>query len=75
MKTVKVKAPWFDAKGLHKIGDVLNVETAAFNPHFMEEVEEKAKVAPVDVEPEKVDVEPEKPAKTTKTTKKTTKKG
>lgn len=65
MKTVKVKAPWLDAKGLHKIGDILNVETAAFNPLHMEEVEQKAKVAPVDAEPEK-------PAKTTK---KTTKKG
>lgn len=65
MKTVKVKAPWLDAKGLHKIGEVFNVETAAFNPLYMEEVEQKAKVAPVDAEPKK----------TTKTTKKTTKKG
>ena len=64
MIKVKVKAPWYDGKGLHKVGDLAEVETAAFNPLLMEEVRSTAK---------KAEEDPEKPAKTTKKT--TTKKG
>ncbi|MBR5299815.1 MAG: hypothetical protein IKU36_06160 [Bacteroidales bacterium] len=69
MVRVKVKAPWFDDKGLHKVGELAEVETAAINPLLMEEVREKIKCEPVTIEPEKVD-----PEKIAKTTKKTTKK-
>lgn len=66
MIKVKVKAPWFDSKGLHKIGDITEVETAAFDPLRMTEIREKATREP---EPE-----PEvKPMKSGKTTKKSTK--
>lgn len=36
---VKVKAPFFDAHGIHKRGEVC--EVANFNPVYMELVEEK----------------------------------
>ena len=80
---IRVKAPWMDGKGLHKIGDIAEVETAAFDPLRMEEIRGKAAVkeevklelAPAepeqDEEPETVEEAP----KPKKTTKKTTKKG
>lgn len=37
---VKVKSPWVDRKGLHKKGDVVEIETAAFNPILMAEIAE-----------------------------------
>lgn len=42
---IKVKAPFFDDKGIHKKGDVC--EVASFNPVYMELVEEK-KEAPIE---------------------------
>ena len=77
MIKVRVKAPWMDGKGLHKIGDIAEVETAAFDPLRMEEIRSKAavkeevklEIAPA--EPEQVE-DPEPPKKTTK---KSTKKG
>lgn len=63
MMKIRVKAPWMDGKGLHKIGDILDVETAAFNPLSMIEIRGKATAS---------EDKPEKPAKTTR---KTTKKG
>ena len=36
---VLVKAPFFDAKGIHKKGELY--ETDKFNPEYMELVEEK----------------------------------
>lgn len=36
---VKVKNPFYDDKGIHKIGDVLEVEE--FNEFLMEKLEEK----------------------------------
>ena len=64
MMKIRVKAPWMDGKGLHKIGDIAEIETAAFNPLLMEEVRDKAKLVcePVDIEPEEVTLKP-KPAK------------
>lgn len=44
MIKVRVKAPWMDGKGLHKIGDIAEVETAAFDPLRMEEIRSKAAV-------------------------------
>ena len=41
---VKAKAPWFDKAGLHKKGDVLEIETAAFNPILMTEIPEERAV-------------------------------
>lgn len=71
MMKIRVKAPWMDGKGLHKIGDIVEVETAAFDPLRMEEIRKKTKVVcePVELEPEEVTLKPAK-----KTTKKTTKK-
>lgn len=37
---VKVKSPWVDRKGLHKKGDIVEIETAAFNPILMAEIAE-----------------------------------
>ena len=45
---VKVKAPFFDAKGIHKRGDICDVTD--FNPDYMEPVEEKKKVDDVKAE-------------------------
>lgn len=59
MIKVKVKTPWFDSKGLHKIGDITEVETAAFDPLRMTEIRE----ATQEPEPE---IEPKKSGKTTK---------
>jgi hypothetical protein len=67
MIKVRVKAPWMDGKGLHKIGDIAEIETAAFDPLRMEEIRAKS-----DVKPIKVEEDPEPPKKTTK---KSTKKG
>ena len=79
MIKVRVKAPWMDGKGLHKIGDIAEIETAAFDPLRMEEIREKASLVcepvtfePEEVEPKKVEEDPEPPKKTTK---KSTKKG
>ena len=36
---VKVKAPFFDANGIHKVGEI--VEVKEFRPELMELVEEK----------------------------------
>jgi len=80
MIKVRVKAPWMDGKGLHKIGDIAEIETAAFDPLRMEEIREKVSLVcePVTLEPKevetiKVEENPEPPKKTTK--KKSTKKG
>ncbi len=67
MIKVRVKAPWMDGKGLHKIGDIAEIETAAFDPLRMEEIRAKSKVKPI-----KVEEDPEPPKKTTK---RATKKG
>lgn len=79
MIKVRVKAPWMDGKGLHKIGDIAEIETAAFDPLRMEEIREKVSLVcePValeleEVEPIKVEEDPEPPKKSTK---KSTKKG
>lgn len=47
---VKVKMPFYDAQGLHKKGELAEVETAAFNPFTMCEMREAPKAAPVTVE-------------------------
>ena len=65
---VKVKAPFFDANGIHKVGEI--VEVKEFRPELMELVEEKkvkeikksVDEAPVS-EPEKA---VKKPRKTTR---------
>lgn len=36
---IKVKAPFFDEKGIHKVGEI--VEVSNFRPEYMELVEEK----------------------------------
>lgn len=79
MIKVRVKAPWMDGKGLHKIGDIAEIETVAFDPLRMEEIREKVSLVcepvslePEEVEPIKVEEDPEPPKKTTK---KSTKKG
>ena len=79
MIKVRVKAPWMDGKGLHKIGDIAEIETAAFDPLRMEEIREKVSLVcelvalePEEVEPIKVEEDPEPPKKSTK---KSTKKG
>ena len=36
---IKVKAPFFDERGIHKVGEI--VEVANFRPEYMELVEEK----------------------------------
>lgn len=36
---VKVKSPFFDAKGIHKVGEI--VEVKEFRPTLMELIEEK----------------------------------
>lgn len=36
---IKVKSPFFDAKGIHKVGEI--VEVKEFRPELMELVEEK----------------------------------
>lgn len=41
---VRAKAPWVDRAGLHKKGDLVEIETAAFNPILMEKVETAEKV-------------------------------
>lgn len=38
---IKVKAPFFDENGIHKIGEIC--EVSRFNPERMEPVEEKEK--------------------------------
>lgn len=79
MIKVRVKAPWMDGKGLHKIGETTEIETAAFDPIRMEEIRAKSSVKcepvalePGEVKPIKVKEDPEPPKKTTK---KSTKKG
>lgn len=79
MIKVRVKAPWMDGKGLHKIGDIAEIETAAFDPLRMEEIREKVSLVcqPITLEPEEVkpiraEENPEPPKKTAK--KSTTKK-
>ena len=72
---VKLKAPFYDRTGLHKKNDVVEIETAAFNPFTMVEIPEARtkKVAPVEVCPteevatvEKVEEEAETPVKKTR---------
>lgn len=36
---IKVKAPFFDENGIHKVGEI--VEVANFRPEYMELVEDK----------------------------------
>ena len=36
---IKVKAPFFDEKGIHKVGEIC--EVSYFRPEYMELVEEK----------------------------------
>lgn len=68
---VKTKVPFYDRKGLHKKNEVVEIETAAFNPLTMVEIPEK-KSAPIPVPfieeavaEEKVE-EPVKPKRTRK---------
>lgn len=72
---VKLKAPFYDRTGLHKKNDVVEIETAAFNPFTMVEIPEARtkKVAPVEEAPteevatvEKVEEEAETPVKKTR---------
>lgn len=59
---VKVKSPFFDARGLHKKGEIVDVEV--LNPATMEPVIDEAKVAA------KVETADKKePKKTTRTKK------
>lgn len=36
---IKVKAPFFDERGIHKVGEIVEVKN--FRPEYMELVEEK----------------------------------
>ena len=66
---VKVKAPFFDANGIHKVGEI--VEVKEFRPELMELVEEK-KVKEIK---ESVDAVPvSEPEKAVKKPRKTTRK-
>lgn len=66
---VKVKAPFFDQNGIHKIGDIC--EVSQFRPQYMELVEEK-KVKEIK---ESVDTAPvSEPEKAVKKPRKTTRK-
>lgn len=66
---VKVKAPFFDQNGIHKIGDIC--EVSQFRPQYMELVEEK-KVKEIK---ESVDDAPiSEPEKAVKKPRKTTRK-
>lgn len=66
---VKVKAPFFDANGIHKVGEI--VEVKEFRPELMELVEEK-KVKEIK---ESVDADPvSEPEKAVKKPRKTTRK-
>lgn len=66
---VKVKAPFFDQNGIHKIGDIC--EVSQFRPQYMELVEEK-KVKEIK---ESVDETPiSEPEKAVKKPRKTTRK-
>lgn len=66
---VKVKAPFFDQNGIHKIGDIC--EVSQFRPQYMELVEEK-KVKEIK---ESVDEAPvSEPEKAVKKPRKTTRK-
>lgn len=66
---VKVKSPFFDAKGIHKRGEI--VEVKEFRPEYMELVEEK-KVKEIK---ESVDAAPvSEPEKAVKKPRKTTRK-
>lgn len=66
---VKVKAPFFDQNGIHKIGDIC--EVSQFRPQYMELVEEK-KVKEIK---ESVDAAPvSEPEKAVKKPRKTTRK-
>lgn len=38
---VLVKAPFFDERGIHKKGDIVDVEAKKFRPEYMEPIEEK----------------------------------
>lgn len=40
MTKVKAKAPFFNNGKLYKKGDVLEIETASFNPIYMSEIPE-----------------------------------
>lgn len=45
---VDVRVPFYDRNGLHKKGDVVEIETAAFNPRLMSKVQTpETKSAPV----------------------------
>lgn len=66
---VKVKAPFFDANGIHKVGEIVDVKE--FRPELMELVEEK-KVKEIK---ESVDSAPvSEPEKAVKKPRKTTRK-
>lgn len=39
MLKIKVKAPFFDERGIHKIGEIVEVKN--FRPEYMELIEEK----------------------------------
>lgn len=43
---VKVKAPFFDEKGIHKRGDIVDVKT--FRPEYMELIVEEEKTEKVE---------------------------
>lgn len=58
----RVKAPFYDDKGLHAIGDV--IETAVLDPFLMEEMAKVEKAEPAEV------IEEIKKKATKKTTKK-----
>lgn len=39
MLKIKVKAPFFDERGIHKVGEIVEVKN--FRPEYMELIEEK----------------------------------
>lgn len=60
---ITVKTPFFDRRGLHKKGDVVEIDTAAFNPLTMVEIPETKEA--VKAIKEEVDEASKKPAKKT----------
>lgn len=62
---ITVKTPFFDRKGLHKKGDVVEIDTAAFNPLTMVEIPE-TKEAVKAIKEEVVEASKKPAKKTTK---------
>ena len=69
---VKVKAPFFDNNGIHKIGEIC--EVSQFRPQYMELVEEKKEKKVKEIK-ESIDAAPvSEPEKAVKKPRKTTRK-